>query len=149
MRGERATGGLDGVATRLLALCDRLLVPGSGAHDLEPVAMGYEAVATLMGPARTSLTPYVAPWHGSSFQQHVRKGQVLLEVVAKEAVQHVDRRAAEPAGQVRARRLRPRTRRREAALAAARSLPAVGAAMPVSGPHSGVWGPFRVGAVRK
>ena len=46
------SGGLDGVAIRLLAMSERLFVPGSGAHDLEPVAMGDEPARPLLGPAR-------------------------------------------------------------------------------------------------
>jgi CRISPR-associated protein Csb2 len=86
-----ASGGLDGVAIRLLAMSERLFVPGSGAHDLDPVAMGKEPPRALLGPARiwTSLTPYVAPWHGSSFQSHVRKELALNLLVSKEAAPHV------------------------------------------------------------
>jgi CRISPR-associated protein Csb2 len=86
-----AGGGLNGVAIRLLAMSERLFVPGSGAHDLEPISMGEEPPVPLVGPARrwTSLTPYVAPWHGNSFQEHVRKELVLLKHVTKEAARHV------------------------------------------------------------
>jgi CRISPR-associated protein Csb2 len=86
-----ASGGLDGVAIRLLAMSERLFVPGSGAHDLEPVGMGEEPPQPLLGPARiwTSLTPYVAPWHGRSFQSHVRKELALIDVLARDAAQHV------------------------------------------------------------
>jgi CRISPR-associated protein Csb2 len=86
-----ASGGLDGVAIRLLAMSERLFVPGSGAHDLEPVCMGNEPPVPLFGWAKTwtSVTPYVAPWHGNSFQEHVRKELALLMIVTKEASQHV------------------------------------------------------------
>ncbi len=86
-----ASGGLNGVAIRLLAMSERLFVPGSGAHDLEPVWMGNEPAVPLFGSAKiwTSLTPYVAPWHGNSFQVHVRKELALLEIISKEASQHV------------------------------------------------------------
>jgi CRISPR-associated protein Csb2 len=86
-----ASGGLDRVAIRLLAMSERLFVPGSGAHDLEPIWMGGEPALALFGSARTwtSRTPYVAPWHGRSFREHVRKELVLLKLVAREAAQHI------------------------------------------------------------
>jgi CRISPR-associated protein Csb2 len=86
-----ASGGLGGIAIRLLAMSERLFVPGSGAHDLEPIWMGEEPALPLFGLARTwtSRTPYVAPWHGNSFQEHVRKELVLLKLVTREAAQQV------------------------------------------------------------
>jgi hypothetical protein len=41
---------------------------------------------------------YVAPWHGNSFQEHVRKELVLLKLVTREAAQHV---RVEPLRQLR------------------------------------------------
>ncbi len=95
-----ASGGLDGVAIRLFAMSERLFVPGSGAHDLEPGWMGAAPSTALFGSAKTwtSRTPYVAPWHGNSFRDHVRKELVLLKLVTREIAQHV---TVEPLRQLR------------------------------------------------
>jgi CRISPR-associated protein Csb2 len=70
-----ASGGLDGVAKRLLAMSDRLFVPGAGAHDLEAVWMGHAGDTALFGRSRTwiSRIPYVAPWFKDGFEDQVRK----------------------------------------------------------------------------
>jgi CRISPR-associated protein Csb2 len=53
--------------------------------------MGEEPALPLFGLARTwtSRTPYGAPWHGNSFQDHVRKELILLKLVTREEAQHV------------------------------------------------------------
>lgn len=70
-----ATGGLDGVAIRLLAMSERLFVPQLGAHDIGPVWMGAEPQGALFARSSCwrSRTPYVAPWHGDKLEAQVRK----------------------------------------------------------------------------
>jgi len=86
-----ASGGLDAPAIRLLALSDRLALPGSGFYDLEPLIAGEAPPLSLAGSARhwISLTPYVAPWPGHSFQEHVRRELVLIGAANKETARHV------------------------------------------------------------
>jgi CRISPR-associated protein Csb2 len=70
-----ASGGLDGVAIRLLAASERLFVPQLGAHDLEPVWMGdlLQVGSIVESTTWRSLTPYVAPWHKATFERQVRR----------------------------------------------------------------------------
>lgn len=94
-----ASGGLDGVAMRLLAMSERLFVPGLGAHDLEPIAMGDRHDGILFGRSRfwESRTPWVAPWHKDAPSRQISK-ELPFAGMTKEAAASV---AVEDLGVVR------------------------------------------------
>ena len=59
-----ASGGLDTVSIRLLAMSERIFIPALGAHDLEPIWMGALPPGAMFRRSATwrSRTPWVAPW---------------------------------------------------------------------------------------